>query len=76
MPLHFLCSLYIPPGILKQFDMILRQCLWKDKDNPKPSFATCELLCKPKDKGGVSIVDFRKQNEALLLKHLNKFFFF
>jgi hypothetical protein len=32
------------------------------------------MLCKPKDKGGVGIVNFTKRNEALLLKHPNNFF--
>jgi hypothetical protein len=67
MPLHFLCSLYIPPGILKQLDRVLRQCLWRDKDNPKPSLAAWELLCKPKDKGGVGIVDFTISENKMML---------
>jgi hypothetical protein len=32
------------------------------------------MLCKQKDKGGVGLVNFTKQNEALLLKNLDKFF--
>jgi hypothetical protein len=36
--------------------------------------AAWEMLCKPKDKGGVGIVNFTKRNEALLLKHLDNFF--
>jgi hypothetical protein len=36
MPLHFLCSLNLPPGLTKQFDRIIHQCLWRDKfDEPK-----------------------------------------
>jgi hypothetical protein len=75
MSTFFLCSLDIPPGILKQLDRILRQCLWRDNiDTPKQSLAAWEMLCKPKDKGGVGIVNFSKHNEALLLKHLDKFY--
>jgi hypothetical protein len=55
MSTFFLCSLDIPPGILKQLDRILRQCLWRDNiDTPKQSLAAWEMLCKPKDKGGAS----------------------
>ena len=32
------------------------------------------MLCKPKESGGVGIINFPKQNEALLLKHLHKFY--
>jgi hypothetical protein len=32
------------------------------------------MICKPKNKGGVGIVDFQKHNEALLLKFLDKFY--
>jgi hypothetical protein len=32
------------------------------------------MVCKPKDKGGLSIVDFQKQNAALLIKFLDKFY--
>ena len=40
MPIFFLCSLQIPPGIIKQLDRILRQCLWRDNiDTPKQSLA-------------------------------------
>jgi hypothetical protein len=32
------------------------------------------MICKPKSSGGLGIIDFRKQNEGLLMKHLHKFF--
>jgi hypothetical protein len=74
MPLHFLLSLKLPPGIINQLDRILRQCLWRDKDHPKPSLAAWEMVCKPKDNGGLGIVNFHKKNEALLLKNLDEFY--
>jgi hypothetical protein len=75
MPLHFLCSLQLPIGLTNQLDRILRQCLWRDKDGmPKQSLAAWELVCKPKSKGGLGIVNFQKQNAALLIKILDKFY--
>jgi hypothetical protein len=63
------------PGIIKQLDRILTQCLWRDNiDTPKQSLAAWDMLCKPKHKGGVGIVNFHKHNEALLMKHLDKFY--
>jgi hypothetical protein len=32
------------------------------------------MLTKPKDKGGVGIVNFKKKNDALLMKYLDKFY--
>jgi hypothetical protein len=32
------------------------------------------MICKPKRNGGLGILDFKLQNEALLLKQLHKFF--
>jgi hypothetical protein len=58
MPLHFLCSLKLPPGLTKQFDRIIRQCLWSDKfDEPKKFLAAWEMVCKPKKYGGLGIVE-------------------
>jgi hypothetical protein len=75
MNTYFLCSLSVPDGINKQFERILRQCLWRDNiDTPKQSLASWDMLCKPKQNGGVGIVNFKLQNEALLLKHLDKFY--
>jgi hypothetical protein len=74
MPLHFLLSLKLPPGLILQLDRILRQCLWRDKDQPKPSLAAWDMVCKPKENGGLGIVNFRKKNDSLLMKHLHKFY--
>jgi hypothetical protein len=75
MPLHLLCTVYVPPGINKQFNRIIRQCLWRDNvDTPKQSLASWEMICKTKMKGGLGIVNFQNKNEALLIKFLHKFY--
>jgi hypothetical protein len=76
MPIFFLCSLDIPEGILKQVNRIIRQCLWRKRgeDSSGVSLASWEMVCKPKDKGGLGILDFSKLNEGLLMKHLHKFY--
>jgi hypothetical protein len=38
------------------------------------SLAAWELLCKPKDKGGLGIINLELQNDALLLKQIYKFY--
>jgi hypothetical protein len=74
MPIYFLLSLKLPPGLNVQLERIIRQCLWRDKDGPKQSLAAWEMVCKPRDKGGLGIVNFSKKNDSLLLKHLDKIY--
>ena len=31
------------------------------------------MVCKPKEEGGLGVLDLQKQNEALLMKNLDKF---
>src|ERR1041385_2525180 len=75
IPIYFLCSLHIPAGIIKQLERIQRQCLWRKygQDSGK-SLAAWELVCRPKNKGGLGILNLQLQNQALLMKHLHKFY--
>jgi hypothetical protein len=43
-------------------------------DEPKQSLAAWDLVCLPKKSGGLGIVNFQKQNAALLIKFLDKFY--
>jgi hypothetical protein len=75
LPLHFLCTLKLPPGLTKQFYRIIGQCLWRDfSGEPKQSLAAWEMVCLPKKCGGLGVVNFQKQNAALLIKFLDKFY--
>src|ERR1041385_6438773 len=75
MPIYHLCSLAIPQGIFKQLERIQKQCLWRgNSDTPRQSLAAWELVCRPKKKGGLGIVNLQIQNKTLLLKHLHKFY--
>ena len=74
LPIFFMGSLALPAGILKQLERIQRQCLWrKHRDEPAPSLAAWELICRPKNKGGLGILNLGVQNVALLLKHASNF---
>jgi hypothetical protein len=46
----------------------------KVKNVKVPSLAAWEIICMPKDKEGLGVVNFQKQNAALLIKHLDKFY--
>ena len=64
----------VPAGILKQLERIQRQCLWrKSRGQPAPSLAAWDLICRPKNRGGLGILNLGVQNVALLLKHANHF---
>nr|XP_020149932.1 uncharacterized protein LOC109735140 [Aegilops tauschii subsp. strangulata] len=66
--------LAVPVGILKQLERIQRQCLWrKNRSESAPSLAAWDLICRPKNKGGLGILNLGVQNVALLLKHANNF---
>jgi hypothetical protein len=62
-------------GLTVQLDRILRRCLWRDREGePKQSLAAWEMICKPKMRGGLGIVNFQKHNAAFLIKFLDKFY--
>ena len=67
-------ALFFPPRILKELQKIQRHYLWrKNKQESGPSLASWELTCRPKNKGGLGILNLWIQNVALLMKHVNKF---
>jgi hypothetical protein len=75
LPTYFLLSLKLPPGIIDVIDRARRHCLWKRKNKDKiNSLAAWEMVCRPKSKGGLGIINLRVQNNALFLKHLHKFY--
>jgi hypothetical protein len=51
MPLHFVCTLQLCPGLTKQFNRILRQCLWRDRlGEPKQSLAAWDMCASLRSK--------------------------
>lgn len=76
LPTFYMCSIKIPPQIIKQIDVFRKHCLWSNGDiNRKGTcLADWETTCKPKSQGGSGILDIRRQNEALLVKSLDKFY--
>lgn len=76
LPTFFMCSLKLPPQVIKQIDVFRKHCLWSKGDiNRKGScLAAWETACKPKVQGGLGIIDIQKQNDVLLMKFLDKFY--
>ena len=70
-----MCSLLLPPQVIKHIDKYRKHCLWSGGDiNRKGCLAAWEPACRPKNEGGLRIIDLKNQNKALLLKHLDKFY--
>ena len=76
LPTYAMCCLRVPIAVLDFIDRARRHCLWRGSDvNAKgKSLAAWPKVTKPKNKGGLGVIDLRTQNEALLLKHLDKFY--
>ena len=73
---YLMCSLKLNKTFLKSVNRARRHCLW-DKREDSTSFAglaAWDMVCKPKEKGGLGIINLELQNNALLLKQLHKFF--
>ena len=71
-----MCALALPKGVIKQIDKARRHCLWRGSDinSKKPPKAAWELVCRRKEEGGLGVLDLKRQNEALLMKNLDKFY--
>ena len=71
-----MCNLKIPIAVLDFIDRARKHCLWRgsDENAKKRSLVARPKVSKPKNKGGLGVIDLRTQNEALLLKHLDKFY--
>jgi hypothetical protein len=76
MPIHYLSTLDIPDGVTDVIDKARRNCLWrKRKDDEKVhSLASWDMVCKPKNKGGLGIINLKIQNKCLMMKQLHKFY--
>lgn len=74
---YAMCSIRIPPKILDHLDKLRRLCLWRKKTDTgesSNSLAAWGMVCKPKLKGGLGIINTKTLNTALLMKFLDKFY--
>lgn len=69
-------TLKLHKGVIKQIEKYLKHCLWRGSDmtSKKPSKAAWELVCLPKQQGGLGVINLSVHHEALLLKFLHKFY--
>jgi hypothetical protein len=72
-----MCSIQLNPKILEHVEKIRRHCLWNKKtdDGEKcNSLVAWDMVCRPKKKGGLGILNLKLQNQGLLQKYLHKFY--
>ena len=70
----FMMSFFeVPKGILKKLDFYRSAFFWQgDKHKKKYRLSKWEILCLPKDQGGLGIMNLEIQNACLLSKWLYK----
>jgi len=73
---YAMCTIKLHKGVIDNIDRERKQCLWRGKDVDKKGghLAAWNIVQKPKDKGGLGVINLRIQNDALLLKQLHKFY--
>ncbi|KAG8098412.1 hypothetical protein GUJ93_ZPchr0013g35805 [Zizania palustris] len=71
-----MCTFKLLIKVINHIDRARRHCLWRGYNSGSTSHprVAWKLVCKPKRKGGLGVVNLRTQNSALLLKHIKKFF--
>ena len=72
-----LCTLKLPPKIIELLDRIRRKSLWTKKtdDGDKcNSLTSWQMVCHPKECGGLGVLNIKTQSDALLMKYLHKFY--
>ncbi len=76
LPTYYMCTLILPKTVIDSIDRARRHCLWRGSEvnSNKKSLAAWDKVCKPKRKGGLGVLNLSIQNQALLIKFLEKFY--
>ena len=76
LPTYYMCTLELPKAVIKHIDKFRKNCLWRGNQvngHAMPK-AAWKLVCKTREEGGLGIINLQLQNQALLMKNLDKFF--
>lgn len=76
LPTYYMYSLKLPVTVIDIIDKYRKDCLWRGNDLNRKGYnlAAWNIVMKPKDKGGLGVVNLTLQKEGLLLKQLDKFY--
>jgi hypothetical protein len=76
MPIFFMCCFDVPVTIKDQVVKYMRHCLWRKKKIDVQANGTALVAwkknCRPKERGGLGVLNLEVQNKALMLKNLQK----
>ena len=69
-----MCSLSLPASIIHQINKYLRSFFWRKygQDQGGSPLIAWNKVCKPKDKGGLGIIDIALHNKTLLIKNIQR----
>jgi hypothetical protein len=76
MPSHAMCAIKVHNTNLEHVQKVSRQFLWHGKEIQKQGkcLVSWNKVCLPKKAGGLGVLDLKKQNKALQIKNLYKFY--
>ena len=71
-----MCTIKLHKGVIDNIDRARKQCLCRRNEHDKKGghLVAWPLVQRPKEKGGLGVINLRLQNDALLLKQLHKFY--
>jgi hypothetical protein len=65
-----MCTLKVHKGVIDAIDRARKQCLWRGNSVERKggNLAARDMVQKPKDKGGLGVINLKLHNDALLVK--------
>jgi hypothetical protein len=71
LPMFMMSFFEIPKGVIKNLDHYRSRFFWQGSSQKhRYRLAKWDILCRPKDQGGLGILDLQLQNKCLLAKWL------
>lgn len=70
LPMHYMSVMRLPEWVITEIDRIRRRFLWKGANEQAKGYnlVDWEVVCQPKNIGGLGVLDMKVFNQALLLK--------
>lgn len=73
---YAMCMIKLHKGVIENNDRARKQCIWRGSDpNAKgANLAAWAMVTLRKSKGGLGVINLKLKIDALLLKHIDKFY--